>query len=634
MCVYFETATPLSPKEKAMAQLIADRRDIDFVLYEQFDAEALTRYPKYRECNRKLFDMVISEARNFGIKEILPTFAAGDKEGVRFDAGKVSVPECFHRAYKLFMEGEWILMREKPEYGGQGLPHLIAQAAFEYLVGANFALAAFGTLTHGAGKLIELYGTEEQKRLFLQPMYSGKWAGTMLLTEPQAGSDVGALTTTATPNPDGTYSITGNKIFITSGEHNLTENIIHPVLARIEGAPAGTKGISLFIVPKFRVNPDGSIGDFNDVVCTGVEHKMGLHASPTCSLTLGGKGKCQGLLLGKENQGMAIMFHMMNEARLDVGAQGFTHGSAAYLHALNYARERRQGRDLAAKAEDNTQVPIIQHPDVRRMLIQMKAYVEGMRSFIYYVARCFDRKANATDEAERQYWSDLTELLTPIVKAYCSERGFDVCTMAVQIFGGYGYTQEYPVEQLLRDCKITSIYEGTNGIQAMDLLGRKLSLKNGTVFVTLLQEIRKSILAAEKVSGIETLVRLVSQAVDSLEKAAEALRQKARSLEYRTAFAFAHPFLEICGDVILAWMLLERAAISFPKRAALVKENTPEAIQQAVASNRNAAFYDGQIRTATWFIRSVLPVTMGKVAALNNSSRAAVQIDEKGFGSL
>ena len=617
-----------------MAQLIADRRDIDFVLYEQFDAEALTRYPKYREFNRKLFDMVINEARNFGIKEILPTFSAGDKEGARFDSGKVTVPECFQRAYKLFMEGEWILMRENPEYGGQGLPHMIAQAAFEYLVGANFALAAFGTLTHGAAKLIELYGTEEQKRLFLGPMYSGKWTGTMLLTEPQAGSDVGALTTTAVRNPDGTFSITGNKIFITSGEHNLTENIVHPVLARIEGAPAGTKGISLFIVPKYRVNPDGSLGEFNDVVCTGIEHKMGLHASPTCSLTLGGKGKCQGLLLGKENQGMPIMFHMMNEARLDVGAQGFTLGSAAYLYALNYARERRQGRDLAAKADDASQVPIIQHPDVRRMLIQMKAYVEGMRSFIYYVARCFDRKANAADEAERQYWSDLTELLTPIVKAYCSERGFDVCTLAVQVYGGYGYTQEYPVEQLLRDCKITSIYEGTNGIQAMDLLGRKLAMKNGTVFSALIQEIRKSLMKAETVPALDALVRAVSQAVDAMEKAGEALRQKSRSLEFRTAFAFAHPFLEICGDVILAWMLLDRAAISYPKRAELAGADTPEAIQDAVAANRNAAFYDGQIRTATWFIRSILPITMGKIAALNNGSRAAVLIDEKGFGGM
>jgi hypothetical protein len=272
-----------------LAQLISDRRDIDFVLFEQFNIERLFQMAKYKDLNRKMIDMVISEARNLGVKEILPTYMEGDRAGVQFENGNVKMAECFRRPYKLFAEGEWIAMSEDPEFGGQGLPQITRQAAFEFIVGANFAFAAFGNLGHGAAKMIELFGTPKQKQLFMEKMYSGQWGGTMLLTEPEAGSDVGALTTAAVKNPDGTYSITGNKIFITCGEHDLTENIIHPVLARIEGAPKGTKGISLFIVPKIWVNDDESLGEFNDVVCTGVEEKMGLHASPTCSLTLGGK---------------------------------------------------------------------------------------------------------------------------------------------------------------------------------------------------------------------------------------------------------------------------------------------------------------------------------------------------------
>ncbi len=613
-----------------MAQLIADRRDIDFVLYEQFHAEELPKFPKYQEFNRKAFDMIITEARNFGIREILPTFSQGDRDGVHFENGKVLVSECFRKPHRLFIEGEWIAIREESEWGGQGVPYMIAQAAYEYLVGSNFAFTAFGTLGHGAGKLIELYGTTKQKRLYLKKLYSGTWGGTMLLTEPQAGSDVGALTTSATPNPDGTYSISGSKIFITNGEQNLTENIIHPVLARVEGAPPGTKSISLFLVPKIWVNDDGSLGEFNDVVCTGVEHKMGLHASPTCSLTLGGNGKCRGYLLGQENQGMQIMFHMMNEARLDVGAQGFTHASAAYLYALNYARQRVQGRDITGS--DTGAVPIIRHPDVRRMLTMMKAYVEGMRSFIYYVARCFDRKAGSAVSEEAVRWAALTELLTPVVKAYCSERGFEVCTQAVQIFGGYGYTQEYPVEQLLRDCKITSIYEGANGIQAMDLLGRKLPMKNGAVFNDLVQEMRATIQSARSVTGLECLAADFETAMNGMVEVGSLLVQKAGTTDVAAAFTFSHPFLEIMGDVIMAWMWIWRAAVAHPRLEAIAKGMDPHKVSMAVQADRNAAFYAGQINTAQWFVQTILPVTMGKIQSVRIGCRSAVTMDEKSFG--
>ena len=616
-----------------MAQLIAERRDIDFVLYEQLGIEDLLKAEKYKDLNRKMFDMIISEARNLGIKEIYPTYTQGDREGVKFENGSVTVPHCFHRPYELFVEGEWIAMCENPEVGGQGLPHIIRQAAFEYIAGANFALATFGDLGHGAAKMIELFGTPRQKELFLKKVYSGQWSGTMLLTEPNAGSDVGALTTTAVKNSDGTYSLSGNKIFITCGEHDLTENIIHPVLARIEGAPPGTKGISLFIVPKIWVNDDGSLGKPNDIVCSGVEEKMGIHGSPTCSMSLGTKGHCRGLLLGEENKGMMVMFYMMNEARLNVGAQGFLHASIAYLHAVNYARERLQGRDIEkGKDPQAPQVTIINHPDVRRMLLQMKAYVEGMRSFVYYVAYCFDRQSTAKSSEEKERYGGLIELLTPVIKAYCSERGQFVCEQAIQVHGGYGYTKEYPVEQLYRDCKITSIYEGTNGIQAMDLLGRKLGMNQGAVFMDLVNEINTTIAKAGKIPRLEKSAAAVEKSVNRLEEIAMHLGKTTVSKDLKLAFAFAHPFLEVVGDVIMGWMLLWRSAVALPKLEKLADSADEGGIRPKVAKNKDTAFYDGQLKTAEFFIHSMLPVTMGKMNAIAASNPAAIDIDERSFG--
>ncbi|MBU3915911.1 acyl-CoA dehydrogenase, partial [bacterium] len=329
-----------------MTQTVADIRDINYVLFELLKIEKLTENKKYSDFNQKTFEMIIKEARNFGLKEILPTYAEGDRQGVKIVDGVVKPPECYRRPFKLFVENEYTAMTEDPEVGGQGLPHVISTAANEYLAGSNFAFAAYTMMGHGAGKMIQIFGTEEQKATYLKNVYTGKWSGTMLLTEPEAGSDVGALTTTAKRNSDGSFSITGNKIFITSGDHDLVENIIHPVLARIEGAPAGTKGISLFIVPKFMVNEDGSLGERNDIFCTSLEEKMGIHGSATCSMSLGAKGDCKGFLLGEENKGMRVMFHMMNDARLSVGHQAFVHASTAYLYALGYARDRVQGRSI------------------------------------------------------------------------------------------------------------------------------------------------------------------------------------------------------------------------------------------------------------------------------------------------
>ena len=603
-----------------MAQYIANRRDIDFVLHEQFQVEDLSKTELFGDFNKKTVDMIVSEARNLAIKEILPTREIGDREGCKFDTGKVTVPESFHRAYELLREGEWTGMALNPEWGGQGMPTTVAMAANDYLVGANYAFMIYSDLTNGAGKLIESFGSEKQKQLFLGKMYTGEWTGTMLLTEPEAGSDVGALTTSAVKNDDGTYSITGNKIFISGGEHDLTENIIHPVLARIEGAPKGTKGISLFIVPKIWVNDDGSLGEFNDVVCTGIEEKMGIHGNSTCSLVLGGKGNCKGMLLGEENKGMSAMFHMMNDARLLVGLQGLACASSAYMYAVNYARERVQGRHLWNMMDkDAPSVPIIQHPDVRRQLMMMKVYVEGIRSLLYYVGMCEDRIKISEDEQEKSKYQGIIDVLIPIAKGYATDRAFEVCSHGVQVYGGYGYIRDYPMEQLLRDCRITMIYEGTNGIQAMDLLGRKLGLNKGKPMMDLLEEIQKSIAMAEGFQGLKDFAGNLGESVNKLGEVALHMGKTAMSLKVLNAFAFAHPFMEVCGDVVMAWMLLWRAAI-----AARGLENKP--------GKKDAAFYEGQIKSAEFFIYSILPITLGKMKAILTTNDAAVKINEDSFG--
>jgi alkylation response protein AidB-like acyl-CoA dehydrogenase len=603
-----------------MAQQIADRRDVDFVLHELLHVEELSDHEIFADFNKKTVDLIVAEARNLAIKEILPTQIDSDREGAHFDAGKVTVPESFHKAWELFKEGEWLAMTEDPKWGGQGMPRAVALAASDYMNGANFAFMMYAGLTHGAGKLVATFGTEQQKELFLKKMYTGEWAGTMLLTEPEAGSDVGALTTSAAKNEDGTYTITGNKIFISSGEHDLAENIIHPVLARIEGAPNGTAGISLFIVPKIWVNDDGSLGEANDVVCTGVEEKMGIHGNATCSMSLGSKGKCRGLLLGEENKGMRNMFLMMNEARLLVGMQAFGCASAAYMYAVNYARQRVQGRHLLNMEDKSApSVPIIQHPDVRRMLLTMKVYVEGMRSLLYYVGMCDDRIDVAENEEEKAKYKGLIDLLIPLAKGYVSDKAFDVCNLGVQVYGGYGYIKEYPMEQLLRDCRITPIYEGTNGIQAMDLLGRKLGLNKGKPIMDLMGEIQNTIAAARTHAKVEAYAGKVEAALNKLGEVALHLGKKAMSPELMTAFGHAYPFMEVSGDVVMSWLLLWRATIAAEKLANGAKK-------------KDAAFYEGQLKSAEFFVHCMLPVTLGKMETILATNSAVVDIAEDSFG--
>ena len=603
-----------------MAQgTLSNRRDVDYVLFEMMKVDELSKNEKFADFNRKTIEMVVTEARNLALKEILPTNEEGD-QGCTFDKGEVKVPESFRRAFELYREGEWIGASEDPEFGGQGMPSVVNLAASEFFSGANMAFMMYPGLTHGAAKMIEELGTEEQKKTFVKKMYTGEWAGTMLLTEPEAGSDVGALTTTATRNDDGTFNISGNKIFISAGEHDLVDNIIHPVLARIEGAPAGTKGISLFVVPKYRVNEDGSLGEFNDVVCTGIEEKMGIHGNATCSLTLGGKGSCVGTLLGEENKGMKAMFLMMNEARFGVGVQGYALGATSYANAVAYAKERIQGRELLdfMNAEAPS-VNIIKHPDVRRQLLWMKSYVEGMRGFLYFVAHCFDKMETLTDETEKERVRGQIELLIPVLKAYCTDKGFDVCAMGCQVYGGYGYIQEYPQEQLVRDCKITSIYEGTNGIQAMDLLARKLGMNKSKPFMDFLGEVGNTVGRAKQQEELVAMAEIVEKAVGRLGEVAMAIGKKAMSEEVLDAFGSATPFLEVVGDVVMGWIHLWRASVA------------AEILAGGKVKKKDEEFYQGQIKTADFYISTLFPAVMGKMDGVQALSKSIMEMPEGAF---
>ena len=614
-----------------MTQLISDKNDIEFVLYEQMEFEELFKSKKYKTLNRKMSDMVINEIRNFALKEILPTYQESDRNGASYESGKVKVPDCFYNLHKKYVESEWIALTQSQEYGGQELPHMLAQVVWDYVMGGNYSFSMLGVLANGAGKLIELGASEKIKKLYLEKVYTGKWAATMLLTEPNAGSDVGALTTTAKKKKDGTYALKGNKIFISYGDHDLTENIIHPVLARVEGAPSGSKGISLFLVPKYRVNPDGSIGGFNNIVCIGIEKKMGLHGSPTCSMSLGEKGECQGILLGEENKGLNLMFFMINDVRMEVGMQALGHASTAYLHAVKYASERLQGREIIKGNVCSAQVPIIKHPDVRRMLLEMKSYTEGMRSFVYYISKCMDKISISDDSKEQNYLRKLINFLTPVLKAYNSSIGFDVCVQALQVFGGYGFTQDYPIEQIVRDCKICSIYEGTEGIQATDLLIRKLGMDDSNILTYLDSEIQKTITSARNISCLKNITKKIKIFLEEYLNTAKYLKEVISSEKYKEGYAYAVPFLFVSGDLIISWMLLWRAVVASNKLSKIADKTAKKQKLTNGPEMKKKDFYEGQIRAAEYFIDVVLPVSRGKLEGIQSGNKAIIEISETAF---
>ncbi len=600
-----------------MAQLIADRRDIDFILHEQFELSQLSRHGIYTEFNKTVIDMILTEAKNLAVKEILPTNKTGDREGCRYENGTVSVPAVFKSAWKLLEKGQWFAPSQNSDWGGQGIPETLNVMAQNYLIGANMALLMVAGLNHAAGSIIEKFGSSLQKKQYLNKLYSGEWGGTMLLTEADSGSNLGDLKTIAVKNSDGTYSLFGDKVFISGGDHDMTENIVHLVLARIEGAPAGSRGISLFAAPKIRTDDDGRLLEPNDIICTGIEEKMGLHGSPTCSMSLGSRKNCIATLIGEENKGLSIMFLMMNKARLMTGAQGLACASSAYMQALTYARSRIQGTLPSDKNREF--VPIIRHPDIRRMLLTMKMYTEGMRSLLCYIAHLEDQKKVAGSPADQDRYQDLIDILIPVAKGYVTDRAVDVCNLAIQVFGGYGYTSEFPVEQLLRDVRITTIYEGTNGIQAIDFLSRKISIKKGKLFLALINEIKKTIDEAKAIESLEKIAQKVDLATEKLKKTVSTMVLVSNGPNHLVPFAWAAPLLEAGGDVTMAWMLLWRAKIASTRLEQNIKK-------------KDMAFYTGQIKSAEFFISSILPVTMGKMVSIMDLCSAAIEISDASFG--
>ncbi|MBI5568834.1 MAG: acyl-CoA dehydrogenase [Desulfomonile tiedjei] len=616
-----------------MANLLVDERDVKFVLYEQLNIEELCQAEKYTEFSREMFDMVLDAAQKLAEKELAPTNVPGDVEGVVLDKGQVKVPACFHDAWRHVCEGGWNLLPISQEMGGQGFPSSLNCAAMELFIAANQALAMYSGLTVGAARLIEKYGSEDQQRTYMDRMYSGEWGGTMCLTEPQAGSDVGALRTKAIKNPDGTYSITGGKIFISSGDHDLTENIIHMVLARVEGGPAGTKGISIFIVPKKRIEGDGLVD--NDVITAAIEKKMGIHGSSTCALNFGEKNNCIGYLLGVENQGMRIMFNMMNEARLAVGIQGLAQASTAYLHALKYAKERYQGPEISAMKDAKApKVPIIQHPDVRRMLMWMKTVTEGIRSLIYYAGYCQDRVLTAATEAEAAKYEGFLDILIPVCKAWSTDMGFRVTELAIQVHGGYGYCREYPVEQFMRDSKIASIYEGTNGIQALDLVGRKLAVHQGALFKSIVAETGNLLKLAKKNYRLKDIVEPFDSARRQLIEVTRYFGLKSITEDFMIPVLYASPYLELFGDVAVGFMLLWQAVLADRRLQELysdAKADTAEKKAEMLTTNRSAAFYRGKIASAEFFANTFLSLAKGKARAIMSGERSAIDLPEESF---
>jgi len=614
-----------------MADFVADIRDIKFVLFDMLDMDKLLATEKYGAFTREDVEMILDEAHRFAKEGLAPINAQMDEEGCTFKDGKVTVPKAMHEPFKMFNEGGWQALSHNPEYGGQGAPECLMMAACDMFFGANISFNLGALLTTGAAHLIEAWASDELKARFVEKMYTGTWAGTMCLTEAQAGSDVGASTTKAVPEGDH-YLIEGEKIFITFGDHDLTENIVHAVLARIEGAPKGTAGLSLFAVPKYRVNDDGSVGEFNDVICSGIEHKLGIHGTPTCTMVFGQEGKCHGYLLGEPNKGMRAMFQMMNEARISVGLQGAAQANAAYQQALNYAKERLQGSDIKNfKDPDAPKVPIIKHPDVRMMLLRQKAYAEGMRALLLFSSYCGDRAAADPDDNERAKYQGLLEILTPICKAYCSDMGFRVTEWALQTHGGFGYIKEYPAEQYLRDCKIASIYEGTNGIQALDLVGRKMGMKNGAYVFALMGLINDFVDAHADHPVLKPQIEALGKARDAWTEVNGFFMTAAMQKKLIVPLVNATGYLALCGDLLMAYFLLDQARIACDKLVPLCKDNDVDptdgrAVAQLAKKLPEVLYLDGKIKTARFFCSYELPQVHSKAASIQTSDMSALHM--------
>ncbi|WBX84887.1 acyl-CoA dehydrogenase [Sphingosinicella microcystinivorans] len=569
-----------------------------FVLETVADLPGLARLPRFEAATPDLADAILEEAGKLSAGVFAPLNRPGDTGGATLANGAVTLPAGFREAYAAYVEGGWMTLGADPGYGGQGLPFALATAVQEQLTSANMALSLCPMLSQGAIEALTAHGTEDQKQTYLTKIVSGEWTGTMNLTEPQAGSDVGALRTTATPAPDGTWRIKGSKIFITWGEHDVAENIIHLVLARTPGSPKGTKGISLFIVPKFLVNADGSLGARNDLRCVSIEHKLGIHASPTCTMSYGDDDDCVGYMIGDENAGMRAMFTMMNHARINVGLQGVSIAERAYQHALAYAKERVQVRR------------IIEFADVRRMLMTMRSLTEAARALTYLNAAAVDRAHAETDEAAQREAQGLADLLTPVTKAFSTDVGVEVASLGVQIFGGMGFIEETGAAQHYRDARIAPIYEGTNGIQAMDLVGRKLPQGR---WKSLFADMRADfvLFAAGDQGG---LVPYLEDALAALESATTWLADGGAAGGADDNAAGATPYLRMFGLTVGGWLLAKQASAAARRRA---------------AGEGDPAFLNAKIVTARFFAEQFLPQAAALLGPVTRGAETLFAIPEE-----
>ncbi|MDE1011972.1 MAG: acyl-CoA dehydrogenase [Paraburkholderia fungorum] len=575
--------------------LIINSRDLEFQLFEVLEAETLTQRVRHADHSRETFNAALETAHAVATEKFAPHNRFSDEHEPQFDGQRVTMPAAVKEALDALRSAGFLAAGKDYEWGGMQLPAVISFACLSLFKSANIATSSYAMLTTANANVIERFGSAAQKRKYLQALLEGRAFGTMALTEPQAGSSLSDLVTSAVPNEDGTYSIRGNKIFISGGDHELSENIVHLVLARIPGGPPGVKGISLFTVPKFHVNDDGSPGARNDVALAGLIHKMGWRGTTSTMLSFGERGECIGELVGEPHHGLAYMFHMMNEARIGVGLGAVMLGYRGYLASLDYARERPQGRRPDNKNPLDPQLPLIQHADVRRMLLAQKAYVEGAYALCLYAARLVDEQNTGESDTARAEASLLLDLLTPIVKSWPSQWCLEANSLAIQIHGGYGYTREYPVEQFYRDNRLNMIHEGTHGIQALDLLGRKVVMKQGAALKLLGREIQRSIEAACAHPALQAHADSLRNAWSELTGTVEALLPTLAS-ESERALANANAFLEAFGHIVLAWTWLRQALVA---SAALPEAETK--------NQTDGDFYRGKLHACQWFFRWELP---------------------------
>jgi len=599
-----------------------DRRDQRFVLFEQLRVQDLTA-ERYADYDQEVYEMILDSAAKMAEEVVAPVNGPGDRQGCTWVDREVTTPEGFAAAYKAYVDAGWIGLGAPLESGGQGVPHAVNLATIESFTGAGCAFMMYPGLSTAAANLLRTMGAPWMQEHVLPKLMSGEWAGTMSLTEPQAGSAVGDVRTIATRDGDA-YRLQGTKIFVSGGEQDLTDNIMHIMLARTADAPPGIKGLSLFLVSKYEIDPaTGALGDRNDLYCSGIEHKMGINGSATCTLSIGDGAGAQAFIIGEEGQGITRMFHMMNEARIAVGVQGYSVAAAALGNAVAYAKDRVQGTSFSDfKNAEARRVPIIEHPDVSRMLLHMRSLVHGMRALGLSLSHNMELFEQTGDES----YKHLVDVLVPICKAWNTDQAFEVCRLAVQVFGGYGFIGEYPVEQHVRDSKIFSIYEGTNGIQALDLVGRKMGMKGGQAFMGVLNHLNNRIAALAEAPQFAAEAEALGKGRDRLGACAMHFMQKNMAGDADLPVLHACDMLALMGDVVVATLLADQALIAAPKLAALANgELDGEGRAEFLAANDEARFYAAKLDNLRYFAHQVLPRTAGLKAAILSEDRSALQ---------